>query len=91
LFIVPAFTTYILVPQVLEQLQFSVGSFRKNRCAERLHDLLDRHGLVGELVLGRAGMSVSKGLVVTNPTPNSPYETKSTHANWLQVGVPGMW
>lgn len=37
---------------MLEQLQLSVGTFREDRCAEGLHDLLYRHGLSGELVLG---------------------------------------
>lgn len=44
---------YVLVSQVLEQLQLAVGALRKDRSAEWLHDLLDRHGLAGELVLRR--------------------------------------
>lgn len=39
---------------MLEQLQLSVGTLRQNRCAEGLHDLLDRHGLAGQLVARRA-------------------------------------
>lgn len=50
---------YVLVPQVLKQLQLAVGALREDRSAERLHDLLDRHGLAGELVLRRAEFSVS--------------------------------
>ena len=46
--------TNILVLQVLQQLQLSVRSLGKHRCAERLHDLLDGDILVGELVSGRA-------------------------------------
>jgi hypothetical protein len=42
----------ILVLQVLEKLQFSVCALRQDGGAEGLHDLLDGHGLVGELVLG---------------------------------------
>lgn len=45
--------TYVLVSQVLEQFQFAVGSLGEDRCAERLHNLLHRDGLVGELILGR--------------------------------------
>lgn len=45
---------YVLVAQMLEQLQFTVRSFGQHRGAERLHDLLDRHGLPGKLVLGGA-------------------------------------
>jgi hypothetical protein len=50
---------YVLVPQVLKQLQLAVCALREDRSAERLHDLLDRHGLAGELVLRRAAFSVS--------------------------------
>lgn len=46
--------THVLVTQMLEQLQLSVGTLRQNRCAEGLHDLLDRHGLAGQLVARRA-------------------------------------
>lgn len=42
---------YVLVSQVFEQLQLAVGALRQDRSAERLHDLLDRYGLAGELVL----------------------------------------
>lgn len=47
------------MPQVLEQLQFAVGALRQDRSAERLHDLLDRHRLAGELVLGRTASPMS--------------------------------
>ena len=49
-----AVSAHILVPQVLQQLEFSVGSFRQDRGTDWLHDLLDGHGLVGELILCRA-------------------------------------
>lgn len=39
---------------MLQQLQLTVGSFRKDWRAERLHDLLDSHWLLGQLVLGGA-------------------------------------
>lgn len=44
--------TYVLVLEVLQQLQFSVGALRQDRGAERLHDLLDGDGLASELILG---------------------------------------
>jgi hypothetical protein len=44
-------TDDILVFQVLEQLEFAVGSFGEDGCAERFHDLLDRDGLPGKLIL----------------------------------------
>jgi hypothetical protein len=43
---------HILVPEMLEELQFAVGALRQDRSAEGLHDLLDSHGLAGELILG---------------------------------------
>jgi len=46
--------THVLVLQVLEQLELSVCALRQNRCAERLHDLLDGNILVGELIAGGA-------------------------------------
>jgi hypothetical protein len=56
---------YILVPEMLEQFQLAVCALREHGCAEGLHDLLDRHGLAGELVLGRAGdMSICAFILV---------------------------
>lgn len=46
---------YILVSEMLEQLQLSVGTLGEDRGAEGLHDLLDRDGLAGQLVPRRAG------------------------------------
>lgn len=45
--------THVLVLNVLEQFELSVGSFAKNRGAEWFHDLLYRDGSTCELVLGR--------------------------------------
>ena len=39
---------------MLEKLELSVGSLAQYWCAKRLHDLLDRDGGAGELVLGGA-------------------------------------
>lgn len=51
---------HILVLEMLEKLQFSVGALGQDRRAEWLHDLLDRNGLARELVLGRAGRVSSR-------------------------------
>ena len=51
---VPAASTYVFVPDVLQQLQLTVRALRQHRRAERLHDLLHRHRLVRESVLGAA-------------------------------------
>ena len=53
--------TDILVFEVLQQLQLSVRALGEDWSAEGLHDLLDGHILVGELISGRAG-SVKKQL-----------------------------
>lgn len=53
--------THILVSQVLQELQLTVGALGQNRCAERLHDLLDSNGLVCELVLCRTAGFVRSG------------------------------
>lgn len=45
---------YVFVLQMLEQFQFSIRSLRQDRRAERLHYLLDSHGLSCELIFGRA-------------------------------------
>ena len=39
---------------VLEQLQFSVGTLAENWCGEWFHDFLDCNGRAGKLVLCRA-------------------------------------
>lgn len=55
--------THILMPQMLQKLQLAVGALGQDRCAERLHDLLDSDSLVGELILGRTGALLEKGLL----------------------------
>lgn len=47
-------TDDILMFQVLEQLEFAVGSFREDGRAEGFHNLLDCDGLPGKLILGGA-------------------------------------
>jgi hypothetical protein len=82
------FSPYVLVPQVLEQLQLAVGTLRKDRSAEGLHNLLDGHGLAGELILGRTAFSVSMCSCFW-VHPSVPDETKGSHAHRLQIGVSG--
>lgn len=57
--------THILMPQMLQKLQLAVGALGKDRCAERLHDLLDSDSLVGKLVLGRTGALLGTILLAT--------------------------
>jgi hypothetical protein len=47
-------SAHIFVPEMLEKFQLAVCALRQDWGAERLHDLLDSHGLAGELILGRA-------------------------------------
>jgi hypothetical protein len=54
---------HILVSKMLEKLQLAVCALRQHRSAEWLHDLLDGHGLAGELILGRAALSSVCGSV----------------------------
>lgn len=42
---------HILMSQMLEELQLTVGSLGQDRCAERLHNLFDGDGLPSKLVL----------------------------------------
>jgi hypothetical protein len=50
---------YVLVSQVLQQLELAVSALGQDWSAEGLHDLLDGDGLAGELVLCRAAVAVS--------------------------------
>lgn len=43
-------SAYILMAQMLKQLQLSVGSLGQYWSTEGLHYFLDRHGLAGQLV-----------------------------------------
>ena len=40
--------------EMFQEFEFSISAFGKNRRRKRLHDLLDRDGGAGELVLGGA-------------------------------------
>lgn len=86
--------SYVFMAQVLQQLEFSIRALREDRSAERLHDLLDGHGLAGELVLCRAKeLSLARvpvRLVHANRFPRTsiPNQAKGTHSHGLQVSVP---
>lgn len=79
---------YVLVSEVLEQLELTVGSLGKDGCAEGLHDFLDGDILVGELIARGAVVcqSVPTRAILANGI-DSPDETKSSHAHRLQVRV----
>jgi hypothetical protein len=71
---------------MLEQLQLAVCALRQDRSAEGLHDLLDCHGLAGELILGRAAPRQH-----ARPSlgwANIPDKAKGSHTDGLQVSVP---
>lgn len=44
--------THVFMPQMLQQLQFSVSPFAQDRGREGLHDLLDGDSGTAQLVLG---------------------------------------
>jgi hypothetical protein len=69
---------------VLQELQLAVGTLGQDRCAERLHDLLDSNGLVCELILCRTEDSLDAGLLATltsahQTRPNAPWDMVSIH------------
>lgn len=51
--------THIFVPKMLEEFQLAVGAFGEDRGGKGLHDLLDRDGLLSELVFGGARILIS--------------------------------
>jgi hypothetical protein len=60
-------SAHVFVSQMFEELQLSVCSLRENRSAEWLHDLLDRHGLAGKLILRRT--ITTSVLLLISPSP----------------------
>lgn len=90
---------------MLEQLELAVCAFRKDRGGERLHDLFDRHGRLGELILCRAirwkGLEIEiiMQLYDYHTRPNAPGGVSEqegtgevgglTHPDWLQVDIAG--
>jgi hypothetical protein len=77
---------------MLEKLQLSVGSLRQDRRAEWLHDLLDRHGLAGQLVarraIGEAFRLARVSLQRDIQNQNIPDEPEGSHAHRLEVRIP---
>ena len=74
--------SYVFVLQMLQEFEFSVCPLRQNRRAERLHDLLHRHRLSGELILRRAVyvssgpcISVAHRCAAYHTSPNAPIPT----------------
>ena len=79
--------SYVLMAQMLEKLQLAVCALGQNGCAEGLHDLFDRDGRCGELVLCRTICSVSLDSTSASCTNNSPDKSESTHAHRLQIRI----
>jgi hypothetical protein len=73
--------THILVPEVFEELELSVGALGQDGSRERLHDLLDCHRLLSELVLcgTRGSQRLARfvaGVALSYQTrPNAPIPT----------------
>lgn len=83
---------YILVLEVLEQLELAVCALREDGCAEGLHDLLHGHRLARELVFCRTAMhflSESRRISREGMAHFLPDEPEGTHADWLAVGGKG--
>lgn len=87
--------TYILVSQVLEQLQLTVCALGEDRRAEGLHDLLDGHRLAGQLVLCGTAGRVSLGAAMEEAWRGHgaasllPDQPEGAHADGLKIRVPG--
>ena len=74
--------TNVLVLNMLQELQFTVGALAQYRRAEGLHDLLDRHRGACELVLRRALMgnqikvAARQGSCAYHTRPKAPIQGK---------------
>ncbi len=85
---------YILVLEVLEELELTVGPLGKDWCAERLHDLFDGDILACELVSGRAVGGERRlaeclpGAIHDGVRPLLPDQSKSAHTDRLEIRVP---
>lgn len=66
---------YILMAEMLEQLELPVGAFRKDGGAKGFHDLLDCHCLASELVFGRA-VRRTTGQLESSTAPAVTYQTR---------------
>ena len=54
------------MPQMLQQLQLTVGTLGEHRSTEGLHDLLDSNSLACQLVLGRAYETKRSLVIISN-------------------------
>lgn len=79
--------SYVLMAQMLEKLQLAVCALGQNRCAEGLHNLLDRDGRRGELILCGTVCSVSLEFTCASYTKNPPDKSEGAHAHRLQIRV----
>lgn len=88
---------HVFVLQVLEQLELTVRALGEHRSAEGLHDLLDGDILAGKLISGGTVECTLRQLLSLKARPgtrartvgrNAPDETKSSHANRLEIRVP---
>ena len=80
-------TAYVLMLEMLQQLQLAVCSLRQDRRAEGFHDLLHRNRLSGELVLRRAVRMCQDPLCPSSLLRLLPDEPEGSHADRLQVSV----
>lgn len=71
---------YVLVSEVLEQLELTVGSLGKDGRAEGLHDLLDGDILVGELI--------ARGAVLCQLPPRAILAAGITHQTRPNAPMP---
>jgi hypothetical protein len=78
---------YILMLEMLQELELTVGPLREDRCAERLHDLLHGDGLSSELVLCGAVPCLVTIINSVSSQDAVPDQSKGTHAHRLQVGI----
>ena len=82
---------YILVSQMLQELELSVGALGEDGCAEGLHDLLDGDILVGELIASRAAVTLTEATSSMGLcgcfSEHIPDKTESSHPHRLKIRV----
>jgi hypothetical protein len=85
--IAPSALAYVLVLEMLQQLQLSICSLGQDWRAERLHDFLNRHRLPSELILRRAARSCQNALYLSKQPTFLPDKSEGSHADRLKVSV----
>ena len=78
--------TNVLVLYVLEELEFTVGALGENGGGEGLHDLLDRDGRAGQLILRRAMVSLSSWIALRGDATRKD-EPDETERAWAKGRV----